>query len=330
MGRLFDVVTSVPELARAWEVVRRKGGSSAGVDGVRLDDFSLGLAENISSLHRELVSGGYQPSPLLSIRLPKKTPGEWRQIGIPTIKDRVIFHSLVEVLHYLLEPVFMDSSFAFRQGCGVRDAIDLALAILREGNTWAVRGDIRGCFDSMSWTILSRSLRRYVPDDGVRSLLNRGIRLPYLHGRRLITRTKGLPQGTGFSPPLANMYLHHFDLSMAQRGFTVIRYGDDWMILCPSRKEAERAWKTAMRELAMLEVEINRAKSGIFDLSRQEVSFLGFNIGRGRIDGDSSAWNRFRRCVDVLRDPESSEERRRLARSELAGIKAMYRGIGEF
>ncbi len=330
MGHLFEVMASQRELSRAWRAILGKGGSSPGVDGVTLSDFASSWNVRIESLHRELITGKYEPTPLVSVRMPKKVPGQWREIGIPTIGDRVVFHSMVEVLHYLMEPVFLPSSFAFRQGYGVQDAISSVIGTLREVAIWAVRGDIRGCFDSLSWDILSGNIRRYVPDPCIKSLLNKAIRIPYVRGRKLIRRSRGVPQGTGFSPVLANMYLHHFDQVILEAGFRLIRYGDDWMILFRDEREARKAYLFAARELAALEVEINGQKSGVVDLSKDSVTFLGFKIGKGRIDGDSSAWRRALRCSRVLRSQDSSKEKRKLARSELCGIKKMYKNTGHF
>lgn len=327
MGRIYQVLASASELERAWQKVCRKGGQSAGSDRVTLTEFKVNLHHRLEKLSRALQRQSYVPKPLVLVQIPKSTPGQWREIGIPAVADRVVAHSAVEALHYLLERHFLSCSCAYRPGRGVNDALGLVRGNLQEGCTWIVRGDICGCFDTLRWEILFSRLDEYVRDAHLVALLKKFIIVPYRRGKRTIRRSRGVPQGMATSPVLANLYLHRFDEILRGMGMRHVRYGDDWMIFCSSRQDARSVWRIADEVLVGMGVRINEAKSGIYDLERDLVDFLGFRVGRGRIDGGPAAWERAYRAQSFLQNPTGDEERK-LVLSQLRGIAAQYRSAG--
>lgn len=326
MGRLFQIISSLPELERAWKAVRKKGGKSPGIDNNRLEDFAAALRNNLLGLSRSLREDAYRPAPLVAVFIPKANSEERRLIAIPTVRDRVAQHSAVEALHYLLEPLFLPSSFAFRQGTGVGEALSSVRGLLQRGRFWAFRGDIKGCFDELSWDKLSAALKLHIPDEALRRFLNRSFRVPYIFGDDLLRRRRGVPQGSPLSPILANLYLHPFDEALRKHRLPLVRYADDWLVLCADVGEAEKAASIAHAELTFLGVGLNERKSRIFDLRKETVDFLGFRVGKGKIDGDPAALERMHRCARALRSEDQTARRR--ARSELKGIQAAYGNAG--
>ncbi len=317
---------SQPEfLLRSWRFVESRKGVS-GVDGQDIEMFRRHRDRNILKLSEALKSERYSPSPLRGTKIPKDN-GRFRRLGIPTIEDRVVFQGAHRLLSELWEPLFAPLSFAYRPGRSISDAVAAVAERIRSGKTWFVKGDIRGCFDTFNWDILSARLREWLPDEALRRLVNRALRVPIVEGGYIRRRCRGTPQGSPLSPLLANLYLHAFDLQMLRYGYPVIRYADDWLLLVGGEEEAKVAFQAAQASFSVLDVEMNREKSGIGDLRTESVDFLGHRIDAQKIDADSGGWRRFSEALKQLqnaRDPSEQVE----ARAKLSHIRSMYRVAG--
>ena len=279
----------------AWTKVQRKNGAP-GIDGETVSDFGERSEYNLARMASDFEDDIYELSPLKCVFIPKESGGT-RQIGIPVVRDRILLNAVNIYLLSMWDPLFSDSSFAYRPGRSCHDAIHALLRHIRSGRSWYIKGDIRGCFDSLEWEYLSLILKNNLQNQGVRKLINKSFRVPLVYRGDFYERSKGVPQGSPVSPTLANLYLHQFDIRMAQLGYEVIRYADDWICMSGSRKGALRIFEAAEEILADIGIEINREKSGIGCLESETVSFLGYEINSRELA--SSSWKRsdMRRAV---------------------------------
>lgn len=312
---------SIDELYAAWVHVERKKGGP-GVDGETLETFRNRLGRNLAALKDLLKREEYLPMPLRRARIPKED-GNYRELGIPTVRDRVVFQTVNARLQALLDPIFSPLSFAYRRGKGVNDAIHKVKNFLAEGRSWYVKGDIRGCFDNLDWNLLSAMLRSTVADPGLRKLLNRAIRVPVAYRGNLYERSRGIPQGSPVSPTLCNLYLHQFDLRMSDLGYQAVRYGDDWLALVHDEQEATRGFYSAADVLSDLRIEIAEGKSGIGDLSKETIVFLGYGIGAEEVSPSAGAWRSLKKAINRLGKARSSDEFT-AARARLLHLEAQY------
>jgi group II intron reverse transcriptase/maturase len=326
-ANLYSQLCEPPFLYDSWLRVARKKGAS-GVDGQEVRDFASSLEKNIQKIAQALQKGNYEPSPLRSVQIPKERRGTFRRLGIPTIQDRVVFQGVNVLLQKLWTPRFSPFSFAYRPGAGVSDAIRTVSAFVGNGKHWFVKGDIRGCFDSLDWDILSLALKEWLADEPLRGLINKALRVPVVTQGRILPRRKGVPQGSPLSPVLANLYLYPFDYEMTYQRFPPIRYGDDWIVLLSSESEAIEGFQCASAALSRILVDINTEKSGIGSLEEESILFLGHKIGASAIDAGPNGWKRFAKALSDLKNARNPAEFSR-ARAELSHLKSFYRNVGK-
>lgn len=275
-------------LNAAWAKVQRKNGAP-GVDGETVGDFAERADRNLACVASDFENDTYELSPLKCIFIPKESGGT-RQIGIPVVRDRILLNAVNLYLLSQWDPLFSDSSFAYRPGRSCHDAIHALLCHIRSGRLWYVKGDIRGCFDSLDWEYLSALLRQAPINTGVRKLVNKSFRMPLVYRGDFYARSKGVPQGSPVSPTLANLYLHRFDMMMSELGYDVIRYADDWICMAGSRKRALGIFEAAADILADIGIEINHEKSAVGCLDSETVTFLGYDVNSRELA--SSSWGR--------------------------------------
>ncbi len=309
-------------LENAWRMVARKRGAS-GVDGVTVTHFGARIEQNLQRLRQDILSGRYAPSPLRYTAIPKSTPGQWRELGIPTLQDRVVAQGLLGLLHGKIDGTLAPCSFAYRPGKSITDALLAVRQMLENGRFWCARGDMRGCFDAMDWDLLSRSFRRWIGDPAVLALFNAMVRVPVVREGRIVPRGRGIPQGSPLSPLWSNMYLDFFDRAMLQQGFALVRYADDWMVLDRREDQAQNALQSAAASLSTLRLSLHRAKSVVADLRRRPVVFLGHEIWADRVLPGPRAWDRARNAAQQLAEARDREEYLQ-ARGHLLHLRALY------
>lgn len=323
---LFQQLADPQSLYDAWRSVWRKNGAP-GCDGKRIQDFYRDEKNNILKISSALRQGIYDPLPFRAHFIPKTSPGKWRRISIPAVRDRIVQQCTNSILQRNFDRLFAPCSYAYRPGRSIRDAIAAVRNGLNAGFLWAVRGDIRGCFDEIDRDVLSVLLKKIISDAPFLSVLNKTIRAPVISKGFLQNPARGIPQGSPVSPFLSNLYLHQLDCALLSKGHFLIRFADDWVILARDYRSSCDALKTAINTLTLLNIGLNREKSGIFDLGKNSIEFLGHTISRNAIQADGKGWRRAISSAESLHSAQNREEYLR-ARGSLLGIQAMYRNTG--
>lgn len=278
---LIDKVYKRKNVAIAWERVRANRGSG-GVDGQSIEAFEEELEKHLERLHAELRDEQYRPRPVKRVRIPKVgKPGQYRQLGVPTVYDRVCQQALLNRLEPIFEPVFDDASFGYRRGRSAKDALRKVWRELHEGREWIVDADLRDFFGSVDHEKLLALVAQRVADGRVLRLIRAMLTAGSYSDGRLFPTERGTPQGGVISPLLSNILLTPFDKEMRRRGYRLTRYADDWLITCRSRAEAHQALRDATRVLEALGVQLNPQKTRIGHV-RYGFEFLGYKIKCGK------------------------------------------------
>jgi RNA-directed DNA polymerase len=261
-------------LLQAFKRVRANKGA-AGVDGLDIDQTARQLITTWPSLREQLLRGTYRPSPVRRVTIPKPDGGE-RELGIPTVTDRLIQQALLQVLQPILDPTFSKHSYGFRPGRRAHDAVLSAQAYVQSGRRVVVDVDLEKFFDRVNHDILIDRLRKRVPDAGIirliRAYLNSGI----MSDGVVQERNQGTPQGGPLSPLLANVLLDEVDKELERRGHCFCRYADDCNVYVRSRKAGERVMALLRRCYAKLRLTANEAKSAVASVVGRK--FLGYSF----------------------------------------------------
>lgn len=236
---LIDKVIRPTTLETAWQRVARNKGA-AGVDGQSVERFARHAARYLQELHTELKAGTYRPSPVKRVEIPK-ADGKTRPLGIPTVKDRIVQAALKMVIEPIFEVRFREGSYGFRPGRGCKDALREVDRLLKEGYTHVVDADLKGYFDTIPHDRLMALVEGSISDGRVLSLIQAFLQQDIMTEAARWQPEAGTPQGAVLSPLLANLYLHPLDLLMEQSGYRMVRYADDFVILCASEAEAAEA-----------------------------------------------------------------------------------------
>ncbi len=272
---LFAQLMQPETLAMAWEQVRR-GGKTPGVDDVTLPQFERHLDRELPRLAREVREGAYHPWPSLRLNIPKLKGGT-RAIGIQCVRDRVVQRALLNLLQPRIEPQLEACSYAFRPGRSVAQALSTLDALHQGGRSWAARGDIRLCFDSLAHDRLQAVLSRVVPEKDVQELLSRWLRAGVVDGEQWQETGAGVVQGDALSPLLCNLYLDAFDETLLRAGYALIRYADDFVLLAHSEREARRGLQAADTALSAIALHSNPEKAWVGTFI-QGFEYLGASL----------------------------------------------------
>ena len=236
---LIDKVVRPATLEIAWQRVARNQGA-AGVDGQSIERFEAQSERYLRELQRSLTEGRYQPDPVKRVEIPKGD-GKTRPLGIPTVKDRIVQTALKMVIEPIFEVQFRPGSFGFRPGRGCKDALREVDRLLKEGYTHVVDADLKSYFDTILHDRLMRLVEGSISDSRIVALIDGFLRQEIMSDVARWQPAAGTPQGAVLSPLLANLYLHPLDVLMEQSGYRMVRYADDFVILCASEAEAAAA-----------------------------------------------------------------------------------------
>lgn len=319
--RLFDKVFSERNLLAAFQQVARNGGAP-GVDHVTTSEFERQLPDSIWELSDRLKSGTFQPQCIRRVHIPKPGTTETRPLGIPTVRDRVVQAAIVNVIEPIFERDFAEQSYGFRPGRGCKDALRRVDELLKAGYTQVVDADLKGYFDTIPHDRLMDRLRAKIADGSVLSLIESFLNADILDGLEAWTPTAGAPQGAVLSPLLSNVYLDPLDHLLAVRGFPMVRYADDFVVLCRSAAEAAQALELIQSWVVENGLTLHPAKTRVVDARTEGFDFLGYHFERDQ------HWPR-PKSVQKLRDSLRAKTRRNSGRSldrTIADVNRTLRG----
>ena len=267
-------------MRKAWKQVRANKGAS-GVDGITTEEFSCYARENWEGIKTSLLAGKYTPSPVRRVEIPKDTGGT-RNLGIPTVMDRVIQQGISLVLTPVFDPLFSESSYGFRPGRSAHQAVQKVLKDIREGYRYAVDIDLEKFFDTVNHDVLMSRVSRRIGNKEILRLIGKYLRAGVVKDGRLNRTVRGVPQGGPLSPLLSNILLDDLDKELEKRGHRFARYADDLIILVKSERAGHRVMASISLYLEkVLKVKVNRDKSKVVPV--QDSSFLGFTFKRKKL-----------------------------------------------
>ena len=276
----LEEVVERGNVERALQRVKKNGGS-AGVDGMSVEELPSYLAAHWESTRDQLLSGTYQPQPVKRQEI-RKQGGGVRQLGIPTVLDRMIQQAILQVLQPLFDPTFSEHSYGFRPGRRAHDAVLAAQSYIQEGRRVVVDVDLEKFFDRVQHDVLMERLSRRIGDRLLLALIRRYLEAGILAGGVTMERHEGTPQGGPLSPLLANVLLDEVDRELEKRGHAFVRYADDCNVYVRSKRAGERV-KGALREMyAKLRLVVNESKSAVDWAWNRKLLGYSFWIAPGR------------------------------------------------
>ena len=277
---LLDLILRKENLNKAYKQVKANKGSG-GIDGMQVDEILPYLRENQETLIQKIRDGRYKPNPVRRVEIPKETKGEFRKLGVPTVVDRVIQQAITQELTPIYEEQFSENSYGFRPKRGAHDALRQCQKNVNEGYVYVVDMDLEKFFDTVCQSKLIEVLSRTIKDGKVISLIHKYLNAGVIANGMFESTETGMPQGGPLSPLLSNIMLNESDKEIESRGHRFVRYADDCMIFCKSRKSAERTLKNIIPFIERkLFLKVNRKKTGVAHISK--VKYLGYTFYRNK------------------------------------------------
>jgi RNA-directed DNA polymerase len=319
---LIDKVCASATLEAAWEKVRANAGA-AGVDRQSIERFEANEDLYLAELATALRNGSYRAQPIRRVDIPKGD-GRTRPLGIPTVKDRIVQTAVKFALEPIFEATFCPASYGFRPGRGCQDALREVDQLIADGHAFVVDADFASYFDTIPHEQLMQRIEERVSDGRILGLLRDWLGQDILRGMERWTPTTGTPQGAVISPLLANIYLHPLDELMAARGYRMVRYADDFVVLCKSREEAAAALADIAAWVMENGLRLHPDKTHVGDCRQvgEGFEFLGYRFEAGR---------RWVRKKSLTRLKDRIRERTRRTRGQsleriIASLNPMLRG----
>ena len=273
-SELLNAVLARENMQQAWKRVRSNKGA-AGIDGLGIDETAERLMWEWPVLREQLLRGTYRPQPVRRVMIPKPDGGQ-RELGIPTVTDRLIQQALLQVLQPLLDPTFSPHSYGFRPGRSAQQAVQAAQAYVQSGRRVVVDVDLEKFFDRVHHDILIDRLRKRVSDAGVIRLVRAYLTSGIMAGGVFQERKEGTPQGGPLSPLLANVLLDEVDKKLEQLGHCFVRYADDANVYLRSRRAGQRVMALLLKLYGRLCLKVNQAKSAVASVFQRK--FLGYSF----------------------------------------------------
>jgi len=277
---LIDKVFSQKNLWSSWAKTAKNKGAP-GVDGITIDRYEKDAQANLTYLSEQLRAGAYQPKPIRRTLIPK-ADGTMRPLGIPTVRDRIVQGAVRHVIEPIFEKEFASQSYGFRPGRGCKDALRRVDELLRSGYRYVVDADLKSYFDTIPHDLLMKQVQTRVADGPVLKLIESFLKTNIMEGLDQWTPTAGAPQGAVLSPLLSNIYLNPLDHLMAGRGWEMVRYADDFVILCRTKQEAEEALAQVKQWTAQAGLTLHPEKTRLIDAATDAFEFLGYRFHKGR------------------------------------------------
>ncbi|MBK9271293.1 MAG: group II intron reverse transcriptase/maturase [Saprospiraceae bacterium] len=278
---LMEKIASPLNLSEASKRVIRNGGKG-GVDEMEVGEIRKWLQENMQTLREELLNNKYKAEALRGVQI-RKPKGGYRQLGIPTVRDRIVQQAIAQQLQKYYDPSFSENSYGFRPKRNAHQALSKAAKYVTEGKRHVVDIDLEKFFDEVNHHRLMWLLRTRISDKRVMWIINQFLKTGILQGGLMQQRIKGTPQGSPLSPLLSNIVLDELDQELNRRGISYVRYADDLQIFVSSTASAERVMKSITKFIeGRMKLKVNRNKSAI--RKYYETNFLGHSIlNKGRV-----------------------------------------------
>ena len=307
--RLVDKVWSLKNLGGSLEKVVAKGGS-AGIDNQSARQIEAHKSQTIAKLEQELRASQYEPQAVKRVWIPKPGSNEKRPLGVPTLRDRIVQGALLHVMEPIFERDFAPQSYGFRPGKGCKEALRRVDELLKGGSHWVVDADLKAYFDTIPQERLMDRIREKIADGRVLKLLEQMLQAGVMDSAKGWQPTEqGTPQGAVISPLLSNIYLDGLDWQMAKGGFEMVRYADDFIVLCSSQEQAQEALEQVRRWVDENGLTLHPIKTRLVDASQAGgFDFLGYHFERGM------KWPR-KKSMDKLKDTIREKTRRTDGRS---------------
>lgn len=284
-GQWFSLIDKVYDrrtLNSAYQQVKRNKGS-AGVDHVTIGQYAQHLDTNLEALSESVKAGSYRPQAIRRVWIPKPGSSEKRPLGIPTVRDRVAQGALRNVLEPIFERDFAAHSYGFRPGRSAKDALRRVWTLLEAGYTHVVDADLRSYYDTIPHQGLLARVATKVSDGRVLDLVQSFLEQKVIDGLESWSPEEGTPQGAVLSPLLSNIYLDPLDHQMVEQGYEMVRYADDFVVLCRSQEQAERALEEVKKWTAAASLQLHPQKTRIVDATQPGgFDFLGYHFEPGR------------------------------------------------
>ena len=313
---LIDKVACLRTLTIAWQKVAANRGS-AGVDGQSIKRFGYKATAYLEELLESLKSGSYRPQPVKRVEIPK-APGKTRPLGIPVVKDRIVQTALKMVIEPIFEKEFEQTSYGFRPQRGCKDALREVDRLIKEGFTHVVDADLASYFDTIPHDRLMAAVKMRISDGRVLDLIHGYLKQDVVSELERWTPVSGTPQGAVISPLLANLYLHPLDRLMRSKGYAMVRYADDFVVMCSSMETAQRAL-AQIRVWVMengLTLHPDKTHMGDCRVPGQGFEFLGYRFEAGK------RWVR-KKSMKALRDRVRIKTKRSCGKSLEQVIEAL-------
>lgn len=277
---LLDAILRSDNLNAAYKKVKGNRGSG-GIDGMQVDELLPYLREHQRELVGQLRSGKYKPNPVRRVEIPKEEKGKFRKLGVPTVVDRLVQQAISQELTPIYEEQFSDNSFGFRPGRSTHDAIKRCKQYADEGYVYVVSMDLESYFDTVNHSKLMEVLSRTIRDGRVISLIHKYLNAGVMEDGGFHPTEEGVPQGGPLSPLCGNIMLNELDKELERRGHKFVRYADDCMIMCKSRKSAERTLENIVPFITdKLFLKVNLQKTTVSHISK--VKYLGYGFYRNK------------------------------------------------
>jgi len=278
---LADKVYRTGNLLSAFWKIRANGGKP-GVDHETVQNFEEDLETNLEKLTEELKEERYQPRAIRRAWIPKPGSKEKRPLGIPTVRDRVAQAAIRHVLEPIFEKDFAEHSYGFRPNRGCKDALRQVDELLKKGHHWVVDADLKKYFDTIPHEKLMKRVEEKIADGPVLGWIRKFLKQEIMETAETWTPEEGTPQGAVLSPLLSNIYLNPLDHLMVEKGYEMVRYADDFVVLCRSNEEAQRALEEVRGWVNEAGLTLHPEKTRIVDArERGGFDFLGYHFERG-------------------------------------------------
>ena len=324
-GKWFSLIDKVyrPEtLGAAWKKVAKNAGA-AGVDGQSVKQFGFRAEIYLAELEQALKSGEYRPEPIKRVEI-AKGGGKLRPLGIPVVKDRIVQTALKLVIEPIFEHEFEESSYGFRPQRGCKDALRQVDELIKQGYTHVVDADLESYFDTIPQGSLMGQIAERISDGRVLELIGLFLSQDIIQGMKRWTPTGGTPQGAVISPLLANVYLHPLDRQMKQNDYRMVRYADDFVVLCRTAEQAQAALEEVKSWVEQNGLRLNEDKTHVGDCRQagQGFEFLGYRFEAGRRWVRSKSFTALRERIRIKTKRTRGESLAKI----IADLNPMLRG----